>query len=75
MANKKAPQNEGISPAVFPSVDSLAEDLGLSRQATYTGLRNNTIPHIRIGKRFIIPRAAIAEWLRTAGKSWDKPKD
>jgi hypothetical protein len=30
-------------------------------------LRRGIIPHIRIGKRFILPRAAIAEWLRTAG--------
>jgi excisionase family DNA binding protein len=54
--------------AVYPSVDSLATALGLSRQSTYVALREGRIPAIRLGKRFIIPRAAISEWLRTAGK-------
>ena len=30
-------------------------------------LRRGEIPHIRVGRRFILPKAAIAEWLRTAG--------
>lgn len=52
---------------VYPSVDALAEELGLSRQLVYAALNANVIPHLRIGKRFILPRAAIQEWLRTAG--------
>jgi excisionase family DNA binding protein len=62
---KRAAQPRG---AIYDSVDDLAADLGLSRQATYAGLRQKTIPNIRVGRRFIIPRAAIAEWLRTAGQ-------
>ena len=53
--------------SVYESVDELAEELRLSRQATYAALRQGSIPSIRLNKRFIIPRAAIAEWLRTAG--------
>jgi excisionase family DNA binding protein len=52
----------------YPSVGALASELGISRQAAYSALRQGVIPHIRIGKRFVLPRAAIAEWLRTAGK-------
>jgi len=52
----------------YPSVDALAKELGISRQAAYTGLRDKKIPHIRIGKRFVIPRSAIEEWLRSAGQ-------
>jgi excisionase family DNA binding protein len=52
---------------VYPSVDALAEDLGLSRQSTYAALNNGIIPHIRVGKRFILPRTAIQDWLRAAG--------
>jgi excisionase family DNA binding protein len=55
------------SDAVFPSVEDLARHLRLSRHSTYEGLRAGTIPGIRVGKRFVLPRAAIAEWLRTAG--------
>jgi excisionase family DNA binding protein len=51
----------------YTSVDELATEIGISRQAAYAALRRNIIPHIRIGKRFILPRSAIAEWLRTAG--------
>jgi excisionase family DNA binding protein len=54
-------------PSVFPSVDALAEYLGLGRVSTYAGLRDGTIPSIRVGKRYILPRTAIQEWLRTAG--------
>jgi excisionase family DNA binding protein len=52
---------------IYGSIEELAADIGLSRQATYAGLRHGIIPHIRIGKRFVVPRAAMAEWLRTAG--------
>lgn len=51
----------------YPSVDALAEELGISRHAAYAALRRGTIPHIRIGRRFVLPRSAIAEWLRSAG--------
>jgi excisionase family DNA binding protein len=51
------------------SVDELAALLDVSRQLIYEGLRNKTIPSIKLNKRFIIPRAAIDEWLRNAGDS------
>lgn len=55
--------------AVYKSVEELAKELGISRQAAYRELNQGLIPSIRIGKRFIIPRAAIQEWLKTAGQS------
>jgi excisionase family DNA binding protein len=58
--------SQQLSP-VFETVDELAAELGLSRHSTYQHLRSGKIPSIRLGKRFIVPRAAIAEWLRTAG--------
>jgi len=51
----------------YASVDELAKELRISRQAAYAALHRGIIPSIRIGKRFVLPRAAIAEWLRTAG--------
>ncbi len=56
------------SKPTFDSVDELAAYLGISRQGVYAGLRKGKIPHIRLGKRFIIPRAAVDEWLRSAGR-------
>jgi excisionase family DNA binding protein len=55
--------------STFPSVAALAADLGLSERSTRSALRRGEIPHIRVGRRFILPRVAIAEWLRTAGRS------
>ena len=48
--------------------DDLAEKLGVGRGAVYEGLRNGTIPSIRLGKRFIIPKSAIEEWLKQQGR-------
>ena len=53
--------------AIYASVEALAGELGLSRGKAYSALRAGEIPSIRIGKRFIIPKAAITEWLKTAG--------
>lgn len=59
----------GNSAAATISPNELAAMLGLSRQGVYVGLRNGNIPSIRLGKRFVIPRAAIEQWLQTAGGS------
>jgi excisionase family DNA binding protein len=70
MAQKKAKRNIRSTPlnrTTYGSVDELAKEIGISRQAAYTALRRGTIPSIRIGKRFVLPKTAIAEWLRTAG--------
>jgi excisionase family DNA binding protein len=68
MERQKKTLNDTERGAVFPNVEALAEELGLSRGVTYRELRAGRIPSIRVGpRRFIIPRAAIAEWLRDAG--------
>jgi excisionase family DNA binding protein len=54
-------------PVIYESVDELARELRISRQTAYAGLRQGKIPSIRLGKRFIIARSAIAEWLRNSG--------
>lgn len=51
----------------YPSVRALAAELGIGYQTCYAALRSGEIPSIRLGKRFVLPRAAIQEWLRTAG--------
>jgi excisionase family DNA binding protein len=56
-----------ITPA-YPSVAALANDLGMCERSVRASLRRGEIPHIRLGKRFILPRAAIADWLRNAGR-------
>ena len=55
--------------STYPSVAALAADIGLSERSTRSALRRGEIPHIRVGSRYILPRAAIAEWLRSAGRA------
>jgi len=55
--------------STYRSVAALADDLGLSERSTRSALRRGEIPHIRVGRRFILPKAAIADWLRSAGRS------
>jgi len=66
MIENTEPQTET---STYRSVTELAEDIGLSERSTRAALRRGEIPHIRVGRRFILPRAAIAEWLRTAGRA------
>lgn len=60
-------RSKGTTATITP--DELAGMLGVSRQGVYVGLRAGNIPSIRLGKRFVIPRAAIEQWLQTAGGS------
>ena len=45
------------------SPGDLARLLGIARNGVYSALRSGKIPHIRIGRRFVIPRAAVDAWL------------
>jgi len=58
--------------STYPSVAALAADIGLSERSTRGALRRGEIPHIRVGRRFILPKSAIAEWLRSAGRMSDQ---
>ena len=61
--------------STYPSVAALAADIGLSERSTRSALRRGEIPHIRVGRRFILPKVAIAEWLRSAGRRPDQRID
>jgi excisionase family DNA binding protein len=61
-------ETQGQCGAAYPSVAALARELGMCERSTREALKRNEIPHIRLGRRIILPRAAIQEWLRTAGR-------
>ena len=46
-----------------------AKILGLSRNSVYQGIQTGEIPHIKIGKRLLIPRLALERMLDEAGNS------
>ncbi len=58
-------QTETPEPVRY-SVAELAALLGLSDESIYRGIRRNQIPHLRIGRRLVLPKVAIDDWLRGA---------
>ena len=45
------------------TTSELIKLLGLSKNSIYQGLQNSTIPSRKVGRRFIIPKAAVDKWL------------
>jgi len=57
---------EKIEKIVY-TVDECAEILQISRPSAFRGIKSGDIPHIRIGRRILVPVAALAKFLATAG--------
>ena len=51
------------------TVDEAAELLGISRPLAYEGIARNEIPHIKIGRRILVSRAALNTLLEKAGQA------
>lgn len=51
------------------TVEEAGRKLGLSRGTTYTAIHTGQIPYIRIGKRILVPCAALEKMLDGAGKA------
>jgi excisionase family DNA binding protein len=66
MANPKQ-EEDGSSSETYPSVAKLAKELNMCERSVRDALRRNEIPHIKLGKRYILPKAAIRRWLEEAG--------
>jgi excisionase family DNA binding protein len=45
-------------------VERVAKALGISRNATYNGVESGEIPSIRIGRRIVVPTAAVRRMLQ-----------
>ncbi len=50
---------------VVLSVEQARRLLGISRNLTYEGVKAGQIPSIRIGRRILIPRAALKRLLQS----------
>ena len=48
------------------TVEETAEILGLSRDSAYAGVNAGSIPAVKVGRRFIIPRIALERKLSAA---------
>jgi excisionase family DNA binding protein len=56
----------GDSICLTVSVEEAARMLGISRGAAYTHARDGSIPTIRLGKRLLVPKAALDKLLTVA---------
>jgi excisionase family DNA binding protein len=50
-------------------VEEVAKILGIGRNQAYEAVRSGQIPAIRIGKRLLIPKAAIRRMLSAEGRA------
>jgi len=51
---------------IFPSVRACADFCGVSERHLRSQINRNRFPHVRIGRRIILPRHAVVEWLNEA---------
>ena len=51
------------------NLEEAAKALGISRSSAYEAARKGEIPTIRIGKRLLVPLAALERLLSDAGQS------
>lgn len=58
---------EMSAPPAHYELADLIPMTGLSRNSLYEGCKRGEIPHLRVGRRIIFPRAAIDAWLAGAG--------
>jgi excisionase family DNA binding protein len=61
VAQAELQKNE--SAGIFPSVRACAEFCGVSERHLRSQINRNQFPHVRIGRRIILPRHAVIEWL------------
>lgn len=59
------------------SVDGTAEALGVGRATVYELIRTNELPSVRIGRRRLVPRGLMIEWIRerALGSDASRPSD
>jgi excisionase family DNA binding protein len=55
--------------ALTMTVEAAARELGISRNTAYECARTGQIPTVRLGRRLLVPRAALESLLRGEGRS------
>jgi len=58
---------ENFEERIVYTVSEAARLLGISRPSAFQGIERGEIPHIRVGRRILIPKAALEKLLANAG--------
>lgn len=61
------PPEPGNTDRLGLTVDEVAYELGIGRTTAYTRCRTGEIPVLRLGRRLVIPRAALEALLSSVG--------
>jgi excisionase family DNA binding protein len=61
--SKGSPQAKPEGEARTVTVEEAGRQLGLSRGASYARAKDGTIPTIRLGRRLVVPKAALEKML------------
>ncbi|MEG0692179.1 MAG: helix-turn-helix domain-containing protein [Oscillospiraceae bacterium] len=48
------------------SVQEAAEVMGISHSKMYQMVREDIVPNIKLGKRYVIPKAKFVDWVNNA---------
>jgi excisionase family DNA binding protein len=62
-----------MNPRARMTVEEIASLLDVGRLAVYAMLEQGLLPGIRIGRRWIVTRAAFEAWEKTCGTRADTP--
>ena len=54
------------------SANQVAQVLGISRANAYTLMHSKGFPTIQIGKRMVVPKNKLIEWMERQTASWAK---
>jgi excisionase family DNA binding protein len=57
------------------TIEEAAGQLRISRNSAYEAARRGEIPTIRLGRRLLVPLAALERLLEQAGRAWDKEEE
>jgi excisionase family DNA binding protein len=56
------------------TVSEAARLLGISRNSAYQGIMTGEIPHIKIGRRILVPKVALMKLLERSNEPNDRQK-
>jgi len=70
-AKKAQASTDGLADSIRISVPEIARRLNIGRLAVYAMLEKGIIPGVRVGRRWLITRAAYMTWEQTCGLKAD----
>ena len=65
-ALRSLPKKEPSGGRLTFTVEEFAAAVGIGRNLAYDSVRSGAVPHIRVGRRILIPRVAVDRWLSQA---------